>query len=373
MATSEKSVLEFITRLTYNLDGISTSLKLYLSQFFTFHFSNTLSVDVIQNIENKKASLGYKDNTDIKKAVADFSMEQRAWCIAVLRLLRKYAEATEEKRWLNRLDELTRTLVAVFDLSDDRLVEEQLSKIEDEITNFQNRRVIHVQLRIWPLVVDFALRTSVMLIFGALQVDMSLLTALNVSLIPAVVLLITYFVSRRDRKYNVSLLEAHGGVQRFRIQFDISTSQYTWLAFFIGTGVYVSYLLPDHLYTFAFAGLVIYFFILLRFFHVGKIDESSIEQLIGTDDAKEEYDYDRNDEEIVQLETKLNSFTGRLEAYVLESALFGALTFSGFLQIMASDLVSFTDLENFAGYIFQTSSALMYFDAGSVRCWACRP
>ncbi|HCW07735.1 MAG TPA: hypothetical protein DGG95_10275 [Cytophagales bacterium] len=71
---------------------------------------------------------------------------------------------------------------------------------------------------------------------------------------------------------------------------------------------------------------------------------------------------DENDEYIVWLETKLNSSTSRLEAYVLESALFGALTFSGFLQIMATDLVSFKDLENFASYIFTTSQAFINLD-----------
>ncbi|MEI9919385.1 MAG: hypothetical protein WDO14_11355 [Bacteroidota bacterium] len=361
MATSEKSVLEFITRLTYNIDGISTSLKLYLSQFFTFHFSNSLSVDVIQNIENKKASRGYSNNDEIKSAVADFSLEQRAWCVAVIRLLRKEAEATAERKWLNRVDGIAKDLEVVFDLNDD-LIQHQLSKIEEEITEYQNRRVVHVQLRIWPLALDFIIRTSVMLIFGALQLDLSMITALNISLIPAIVLLVTYVISRRDRKYNMLLLQSHGGLHKFRVQFGISVSQYTWLAFFLGTSVYVSYLLPDQIYTFAFTGLVLYFFILLRFFRVGRIDENAIEQLVESPGAREEYDYDRNDEEIVQLETKLNSFTSRLEAYVLESALFGALTFSGFLQIMASDLVNFTDLENFAQYIFNTSRGLMYFD-----------
>jgi len=110
----------------------------------------------------------------------------------------------------------------------------------------------------------------------------------------------------------------------------------------------------------AFFGLILYYVVFLRFFQVGRLDENDlIRQLENNIGGRAHYSVDENDEEIVKLETRLNSFTSRLDAYVLESALFGALTFSGFLQIMASDLVSFTDLENFATMVFNTSRGLI--------------
>jgi hypothetical protein len=238
-----------------------------------------------------------------------------------------------------------------------------LLRIEQELAEYENRQVVKIQMRIWPLVFDFILRVSLLMLFGWAFKDLSLLPAINAMPILAIVLVVTYVASRRDRKYNSDLLEKYGGVHRYKVGFVLTAGQYTWLALFLGTGVFVSYLLPDRLYVLAFMGLTLYYFLHLRFFPVGRINENDLVQLAEQPPERNQYDFDRNDEEIVELETKLNSFTSRLDAYVLESALFGALTFSGFLQIMASDLVSFTDLENFSRYIFDTARAAMYFDS----------
>jgi len=148
-----------------------------------------------------------------------------------------------------------------------------------------------------------------------------------------------------------------------KLKYHFSTGQYTMLAVFLATGVFISYLVPDQLHLLAVFALCIYYFIYLRFFRVGRIQENDlVKQLEEKKLNTALLNVDENDEYIVWLETKLNSSTSRLEAYVLESALFGALTFSGFLQIMATDLVSFKDLENFASYIFTTSQAFINLD-----------
>jgi hypothetical protein len=101
---------------------------------------------------------------------------------------------------------------------------------------------------------------------------------------------------------------------------------------------------------------------------MGKINENDlVKQLEAEKLITETLTVDENDEVIVALETKLNSSTGRLEAYVLESALFGALSFSGFLQIMATELISFSDLENFAAYIFQTAQGIIHLDNATIQ------
>jgi uncharacterized membrane protein YjjP (DUF1212 family) len=58
---------------------------------------------------------------------------------------------------------------------------------------------------------------------------------------------------------------------------------------------------------------------------------------------------DSNDLQIVWMETEVQSITQRVEAYTLESTLFGALAFSGFLTILASDRPIITSLEAMKG------------------------
>lgn len=46
---------------------------------------------------------------------------------------------------------------------------------------------------------------------------------------------------------------------------------------------------------------------------------------------------DRNDNQIIEMQAELASITQRVDTYTLESALFGALAFSGFLSLVASE------------------------------------
>jgi len=172
-------------------------------------------------------------------------------------------------------------------------------------------------------------------------------------------------------RYNTKLLDAYGGTHQFKIESSVSVTQYTVLALFLAAGTFVSYLLPRQFHTLAFPGIIFLYFIFLRLFHVGRLNENDlIRQLENNVGGRKDYTVDQNDEEIIQLETRLNSFTSRLDAYVLESALFGALTFSGFLQIVASDL-KMEALAQFATSVFDTSRGLInrqwdQFNAGLV-------
>lgn len=58
-----------------------------------------------------------------------------------------------------------------------------------------------------------------------------------------------------------------------------------------------------------------------------------------------DYDIDRNDVEIVKLEGALKNEQTRIDAYILESVLFGALAFSAFITIIASERFNFTQQE----------------------------
>lgn len=55
-----------------------------------------------------------------------------------------------------------------------------------------------------------------------------------------------------------------------------------------------------------------------------------------------DYQIDHNDLEIIKVEGRLRNEHSRVEAYILESVMFGALAFSGFLSIIASERFNFT-------------------------------
>jgi hypothetical protein len=111
-----------------------------------------------------------------------------------------------------------------------------------------------------------------------------------------------------------------------------------------------------------------YLLIILSFFSKKK---PSIAQIIyqldkiNTNQVKTNLDHHENDEEIVELEVSLRSANDKMEAYVLEAALFGALAFSGFLQLISSNNVSIQTLGLFSENIFKMFEGLVQFSWNS--------
>jgi hypothetical protein len=111
-----------------------------------------------------------------------------------------------------------------------------------------------------------------------------------------------------------------------------------------------------------------YLLIVLSFFSKKK---PSIAQIIyqldkiNTNQVKSNLDHHENDEEIVELEVSLRSANDKMEAYVLEAALFGALAFSGFLQLISSNNVSIKTLGLFSENIFKMFEGLVQFSWNS--------
>jgi Ca2+/Na+ antiporter len=68
---------------------------------------------------------------------------------------------------------------------------------------------------------------------------------------------------------------------------------------------------------------------------------------------------DRNDVEIVEMETEIISISQRVDTYTLESALFGALAFSGFLTLVASDKPVLADVQNFLAGLSEIANWVM--------------
>src|SRR5689334_2381850 len=107
---SPASLLEFVARLTYNVDGLSGKLRLYFSQFLTFHFSRHLSINQIQAIENRKASKPLRSNDEILNAAKNLSEEEKCWAIAAIDLLRAESERVDNRVVSRKLTEVISTV-----------------------------------------------------------------------------------------------------------------------------------------------------------------------------------------------------------------------------------------------------------------------
>jgi hypothetical protein len=363
MKAMNKNLLEFIARFAYNIEGLSGELKLYFSQFLTVQFSKTLSKNQIEDIENRKASQQLSHDEKIAAALS-FSEENKVWCVASLHLLQAQAEKLDDRIVSRKIGQLSNELISIFGLVEKgELIQIEQGQIEQEIHQFQNRPIIKIPTKIWPLALDYSIRFAFLFGFSYWGVNKDYLALFNILFIPLFVVAFVYLVGRVHKKANLKLLDSYGSASIYKIEYQVSVNQYTWLAFFLGSSIFISYLLPDQLHILTLFGLTFYYFLYLRFFRIGRLEENElVRQLEHKKIDTGTLSVDENDEVIVALETTLNSSTSRLDAYVLESALFGALTFSGFLQIMATDLVSFQDLENFSSSIFSTAQAFIHLD-----------
>lgn len=98
------------------------------------------------------------------------------------------------------------------------------------------------------------------------------------------------------------------------------------------------------------AVLFIYYYILLQYFSLPVPSSKEIYQKLKEKDQieiEEKLGSDENDIEIVAQEVRLRSLNEKMNAYVLEAALFGALAFSGFIQIIASEIFNLQAFQDF--------------------------
>src|SRR5258708_8205168 len=234
MSNSDILLFEFVTRIAYNIEGLSNELKWHFSQYLTFHFSKTISINQIQNIENKKASQHYRNNDEIKEAALPFSIHDRIWSVASLQLLQAQAERIDDRIISRRIDQLVKDLISICGLENEVIkIAEEKKRIQDEIYQFQNRTVIKIPAKIWPLSLDYSLRWVVLLIFNYYGLNRNILAGYNFFFIPIFIFLLTYFIVRRHKKKNQQLLSSYGDLQQFKIEYHFSTLQYTLLAIFL--------------------------------------------------------------------------------------------------------------------------------------------
>lgn len=347
--------LESSTKILYSIKGLSGDLKVYWSRLLSFTDSS-LTQSQIQQRQIIAAAKPFASLEEVAPFFRSLDEEDQAWILASYRFLIERALKTND--WMSH-----RQLIQFIKLLDTpRLassIEDNFRQIQIQSSEFEERKSFSVPASVAIISFDYLLRW-LLLIFGNLYSIGSEIIAYNfIILFP--VLAFAYWLFRKDKKYNEALIKKNGVTSLYKIKFKFSAYQYTTIGFYIITSIIIIFLITDNTSgAFALGILLLCFYILLlSIYPVGRLSEDNLLQQIHFAEKTSSLDADSNDEVIVQIETQLNSSTGRLEAYVLESALFGALAFSGFLQIIATDLISFDDLEKFASTCHHVSRAFV--------------
>jgi hypothetical protein len=362
-------LLRLATRLVYSIDDLSDDLRIYWSRLLRVIFEDHLAETNRQYEESQSALRKFHSRDSLLEFLKDEEKSALTLATSLITLVKDHAVKKNDPLMIHRLDDLISLVAREFDLNKQEIEEASvLFKAQMELV--EKRPVLRISAHIWPLVLlDQALRWGLLALYNHGLIRNVIMTVVgNLLVVPLFVLVVIILKSRTDKKHNQQLLLNYGVAHRFILRFHLSAAQYTWLVFSIASSLFINFLLNQDdssigiLSFFLLGAFIVYYWACLRFFGIGRINERALAELESSLEEKEKnLNADENDEHIVRVETKLTGITSRLEAYVLESALFGALSFSGFLQIIANNIVTFKDMEQFASLATTTANGFVRF------------
>ncbi len=226
-----------------------------------------------------------------------------------------------------------------------------------------------------PLAIDQVLRWTTLYTYGPLgnhkewsgSDSSDYLLISQFFIIPLITLVLTYFLGRRNSRINEKLIAKLNLTERVVLSKGANQSHYFLLISIALIGLIVAHVLNPETNNWAqsITALIPWtiYLIIYSALDNGKLAETALlEKVEKSTDYNKSLSADDNDEVLVGLSEKLRSIAGKLEAYILESALFGALAFSGFLQIMAEDLVSFEAINDFGQDLKSLAIGIVHLD-----------
>lgn len=340
------------------------SLKLYRNSVLEILFQNEIAKDRIRQLSISR------------QPKVDMSQEAVTNALAILILVRKQANLKHEIGVARELNDKIKDIKDSLSGFSENILNQQIDSYSNQVKQYGNRLVVKIPVTIIPLVLDHLIRWGVLWFFlpGVLE-SSTTFWVINIGLAP-IILGLSLVYHRYIQRKNNKLLVPYGGIRNIQLKRTVSSLQYSLLTAMVvvGVGVVATVFNPDPngdgMIIVAFGltvGYVIYYSFFLQYLSAGVLSEQRLlEQIDEKEQFRKELSPDENDSVIVELSTRLKALTSRLEAYILESALFGALAFSGFLQIMAEGLVSFKNLENFALHFFTLFQYFALFEWGEI-------
>lgn len=224
-------------------------------------------------------------------------------------------------------------------------------------------RNVEASFSYWPMALDFSLRILVFILWRIGLISYVLYWIYQILFISFIVVVWATVRSDSVNKAVTSRLKAKENIpDNVIISLDIRYPAFAFLfgvilvlgAFpFISTSITFPYIWLSRLTSISLTTIYAIYVFALGLWSSSERDPTSftrenprvvpdLVQLIGPDELRSHADgipaIDRNDEEITFFETSISSISDRIESYTLESTLFGALAFSGFLALISGNL-----------------------------------
>jgi hypothetical protein len=227
------------------------------------------------------------------------------------------------------------------------------------------RTEVFVPASIKPVLLDFLLRCFVLFLFQKGLWDyfsdnnwysdnIFIYFVLQLLVIPVTIFSYAYIRDRKIVAYSHKLV-ALINISNIRISIQNSAWHYLLVFIMALTGSIIIMMIKrldwdasSLILTFPAYGL--YLLVLQTVFSKTTPNYKSIKQQVQDREHRElsgDLSPEQNDEEIINLEVNLKAENERMNAYVIEAALFGALAFSGFLQIVSAGDFSFEFIADF--------------------------
>lgn len=380
----------------------------FVSQFITFfrkienQKSRTTWVhwrEIIQEIYREKyiqskikliINSGTADSSKLKtteKYAASFQLFNEEEKKEIIELIQLYQELLKREKEIILADRLELFIQPLIATVENKVLESISDKIKQWITNKEEDKFyfkIKLEGTIHIIIADFILRFFSLWYFkvftnsdfdSAETKPRMFFIFSQFILIPLGIFFFSYFRDKRIEK-NTQRIFSEIGRNDLKINNTHSPWNYLFTFIILIFGILISIIVFDisseeygivlPIFTLLYG---VYLIILLSFFSKKKPSISQIiYQLdkINLHQVKTNLNHNENDEEIIELDVSLRSANEKMEAYVLEAALFGALAFSGFLQLISSSNVSIESLSSFSANFYSLFEGFVNFSSGTI-------
>lgn len=312
-----------------------------------------------------------KENASLGEKMIKFSSEEKQEIISLTELLRMLDENREDYVPGNFNQQVFEEIVSTSGLSDNERKKSQQKAKEWLELKKENKFFtrISVPASLKPVMMDFCIRWISLFIFRndgfetpAKMIGLDQLSAFllfQITLIPLFVLLYCIYREKNVLNATQALLNKTG---LHNISITIRNSAWNYLLIFllvIQGMLFTSFLMEGvELVILLFLAIVFGSYLLVLLKHFSKtvpVYKDMMHQLEEKKhrELREYLSADENDEEIVSLEVGMKSETEKMNAYVIEAALFGALAFSGFLTLVSSGEFSAENISIFHSGLMQ--------------------
>lgn len=322
----------------------------------------------------KIAARKIKSIDSLHSLLTNISPEERAKIVEIIFLFR----IIDEKRndYIPETFNVTawNELMSVVNVSAEQLAAAEIKAQEWFEYKKENKfkTKVYVPASVLPITLDFLLRCLVLFVFQRwseswnINGPSTLFAISQIIIIPIVIIVFSIVRDRKIAKHGQFLISK---IDIQNIQFSIKNTAWNYLLVFILilSGSLTPILFSnEELSVFLILSIAIiygiYLLILQTNFSKSLPEYKKIKQQIEDKEHRElsgELDSDQNDEEIINLEVNLKAENERMDAYVIEAALFGALAFSGFIQIVASQNFTVEFINSFNHHVFLILQSLV--------------